>query len=53
MFEFLVALLELNTTANDGTSRGDFDRWAEMSVRVRKGGFIVETFYIRILGPLS
>ena len=28
---------------DDGTFPGDFDSWAEMSVRVQKDGFMVET----------
>ena len=28
---------------NNGKLPGDFDSWAEMSVRVWKGGFMVET----------
>ena len=30
-------------SSNDGNNHGDFDGWAETSVRVRKGGFMVRT----------
>ena len=43
MFVFKGALFELWTTANDGKFPGELDRRAEMSVRVRKGGFMVNT----------
>ena len=32
--------LELETPANDRNNPGNFDCWAEMSVRVPKGGFM-------------
>ena len=32
---------EIETPANDRIPPGDFDRRGEMSVRVRKGGFMV------------
>ena len=35
--------LSFRIPADHGTIPGDFDRRAEMSVRVRKGGFMVET----------
>ena len=40
---FSVALVELENPADDGTFLGEFDSRAETSVRVRKGGFMVET----------
>ena len=42
---FFLKLLFLSSRppANDGNVRGDFDSWAEMSERVWKGGFMVET----------
>ena len=39
---FKIALFELYTPANDGIFPGHFDSQAEMSVRVRKGGIMVE-----------
>ena len=36
------ALFELWTPASDGAFPGEFDSRAEMSVRIRKGGFMVE-----------
>ena len=42
MFVFFVALFELWTPANDGRIPGGFDSRAELSVRVRKGGFMVD-----------
>ena len=43
MFRFLVALFELWIPANDGANPGYFHSREEMYVRVRKGGFMVET----------
>ena len=40
-FAFNVLLFELQTPANDGTFLGGFNRRAEMSVRVKKGDFMV------------
>ena len=42
--DLLVALLELWSPANDGTNPGKFDSRADMSVRVQKGGFMVDKF---------
>ena len=42
-FVFQVAIFELYTPSNDGTIPEEFGSRAEMSVRVRKGGFIVDT----------
>ena len=49
---FLGALFEHQTPANDGKNPRDFDCQAEMSVRVRKGGFTVKHFDIRIVVPM-
>ena len=38
-----VAIVEPCTPANDGNFPGDFGSRAEVSVRVRKGGFMVDT----------
>ena len=43
MLAFTIALFELQTPAKDGTFPGEFDSWAEMSVRVQKGGFMDKT----------
>ena len=48
---FSIARFELQTPTNDGKNRGDFDSRADMSVRVWKGGFMVETFRHSIFGP--
>ena len=37
----LVALVKLYAPSNDRNSLGDFDSWAEMSVRVWKGVVLV------------
>ena len=40
---FLVDLFELMAPANDDNLPGDSDSRAQMSARVRKGGFMFET----------
>ena len=45
------AHFELQIPANDRDMPGDFDSGAEMSVRVRKGGFMVETLRHQNDGP--
>ena len=50
-FVFPVALFELQTPANDGNISEDFDSRAELSVRVRKGGFMGETLRHYNSGP--
>ena len=50
MFVFEVAIWS-STPANDGKHPGDFDSQAEMSVRVWKGDFIIETLWHYNLCP--
>ena len=51
MLYFKMFLLKLYTPAIDGYFPGYLDRRAEMSVRVQKGRFIVETLLHQNLGP--
>ena len=46
----VIWLTDLQSPANDDKFPGGFDRWAEMSVRVWKGGFMVETLLHYIVG---